>query len=48
MFKIFNKYRGDSIVLSGRGGRHWQSVSEQPDLDIALGDPAMGGHSSLL
>ena len=46
MFKIFNRYRGNSIVLSGRGGRHWQSVSEQPDLDIALGDPAMGGHSS--
>ena len=45
MLKIFAKYRGDSIVVSGRGGKHWINISDTP-LDIPLGDPAMGGHAA--
>jgi thiamine pyrophosphate-dependent acetolactate synthase large subunit-like protein len=41
--KLFAKYRGDAIVVPGRGGRHWINISEGP-LDVPLGDPAMGGH----
>lgn len=43
MLKIFAKHRGDAIVVSGRGGKHWINLSDTP-LDIPLGDPAMGGH----
>lgn len=45
MLKIFQKYRGDAIVVPGRGGRHWVKISTRPNLDVPLGDPAMGGHS---
>ena len=44
MLKIFAKHRGDAIVISGRGGKHWINISDTA-LDIPLGDPAMGGHS---
>jgi thiamine pyrophosphate-dependent acetolactate synthase large subunit-like protein len=44
LLKVFAQYRGDSIVISGRGGRHWIGISDTT-LDIPLGDPAMGGHS---
>ena len=43
MLKLFAKHRGDAIVVSGRGGKHWINVSDTA-LDIPLGDPAMGGH----
>ncbi|MES2564851.1 MAG: thiamine pyrophosphate-dependent enzyme [Pseudomonadota bacterium] len=43
MLKAFAKYRGDAIVISGRGGKHWINLSDTA-LDIPLGDPAMGGH----
>jgi thiamine pyrophosphate-dependent acetolactate synthase large subunit-like protein len=46
MLKIFNRHRGDAIVVPGRGGRHWVNISGTPDLDVPLGDPAMGGHAS--
>lgn len=36
--------RSDTIVISGRGGRHWMGISDTV-LDLPLGDPAMGGHS---
>ena len=45
MLKIFAKHRGDAIVVSGRGGRHWIKLSDTPT-DIPLGDPAMGGHAA--
>ena len=45
MLKIFAKYRGNSIVVSGRGGKHWINLSDTP-LDVPLGDPAMGGHAA--
>src|SRR5688572_6863915 len=44
MLKIFAKHRGDAIVVSGRGGKHWINVSDTA-LDVPLGDPAMGGHA---
>ncbi len=46
MLKEFDKYRGDAIVIPGRGGRHWVNISTQPHKDAPLGDPAMGGHAS--
>ncbi len=46
LLKAFNAHRGDAIVVPGRGGRHWIRISDQPDLDLPLGDPAMGGHAA--
>ena len=46
MLKIFQQYRGDTIVVPGRGGRHWVQISARPELDAPVGDPAMGGHAS--
>ncbi|MBI3043143.1 MAG: aldehyde dehydrogenase [Betaproteobacteria bacterium] len=46
MLKVFNRYRGDAIVVPGRGGRHWVAISTRPSRDLPLGDPAMGGHAS--
>jgi len=44
LLKVFAGHRGDAIVISGRGGRHWMEMSDTV-MDIPLGDPAMGGHS---
>jgi len=44
MLQIFAQHRGDSIVISGRGGRHWIEMSDTA-MDLPLGDPAMGGHA---
>lgn len=46
MLKAFNVHRGDAIVVPGRGGRHWINISQKPDFDVPLGDPAMGGHAA--
>jgi len=46
MLRIFQAYRGDAIVVPGRGGRHWQQISTRPTRDLPVGDPAMGGHAS--
>ena len=46
MFQAFQEYRGDAIVIPGRGSRQWSDVSTIPNRDIPLGDPAMGGHAS--
>jgi thiamine pyrophosphate-dependent acetolactate synthase large subunit-like protein len=45
MLEIIQKHRGDSIVVPGRGGRHWINISTKHNLDVPLGDPAMGGHA---
>lgn len=45
MLKVFQQHRGNAIVVPGRGGRHWINISTAPDLDVPLGDPAMGGHA---
>jgi thiamine pyrophosphate-dependent acetolactate synthase large subunit-like protein len=44
VLRVFAEHRGDAIVISGRGGRHWMQLSDTA-LDLPLGDPAMGGHS---
>jgi thiamine pyrophosphate-dependent acetolactate synthase large subunit-like protein len=44
MLKIFAQHRGDAIVISGRGGKHWMAISDTV-FDLPLGDPAMGGHA---
>ena len=41
LLKVFAQHRGDAIVISGRGGRHWIELSDTA-LDVPLGDPAMG------
>ena len=46
MLKVFQQYRGDAVVIPGRGGRHWGNISTKPSRDVPLGDPAMGGHAS--
>jgi thiamine pyrophosphate-dependent acetolactate synthase large subunit-like protein len=46
MLKVFQQHRGDAIVVPGRGGRHWINISTAPNLDVPLGDPAMGGHAA--
>jgi thiamine pyrophosphate-dependent acetolactate synthase large subunit-like protein len=46
ILRVFQQYRGDAIVIPGRSGRHWVNISEKPNRDLPLGDPAMGGHAS--
>jgi thiamine pyrophosphate-dependent acetolactate synthase large subunit-like protein len=46
VLNVFQQYRGDAIVIPGRGGRHWVQISTNPKRDVPLGDPAMGGHAS--
>jgi thiamine pyrophosphate-dependent acetolactate synthase large subunit-like protein len=43
--EAFRPYRGDAIVIPGRGGRFWTELTERENLDVPLGDPAMGGHA---
>ena len=45
LLRVFAEYRGDAIVVPGRGGRHWVKLSSHETLDVPLGDPAMGGHA---
>jgi len=42
--EAFRPYREDAIVVPGRGGRYWVETGNQ-NLDVPLGDPAMGGHA---
>ena len=46
ILRVFQQHRGDAIVIPGRSGRHWVNISEKPNRDLPLGDPAMGGHAS--
>lgn len=46
VLKLFAPHRGEAIVVPGRGGRHWVKISQRPELDLPLGDPAMGGHAA--
>ena len=43
----FKPHRGDAIVVPGRGGKFWGELTQEPDLDVPLGDPAMGGHAGI-
>ena len=42
MLRAFAQYRGNVVVIPGRGGRHWHNISDKPERDVPLGDPAMG------
>lgn len=46
ILKVFLPHRGDAIVVAGRANRHWDKISTRKNRDLALGDPAMGGHAS--
>jgi thiamine pyrophosphate-dependent acetolactate synthase large subunit-like protein len=46
MLEVFQRHRGDTIVIPGRGGRFWINISTRPALDLPLGDPSMGGHAA--
>ena len=46
MLEMFQRYRGNALVVPGRGSRHWNDISKIHERDIPLGDPAMGGHAS--
>jgi len=46
LLKVYNRHRGDAIVVPGRGGKHWVNISDKRSRDLELGDPAMGGHAS--
>src|SRR5438067_8097746 len=43
--EAFRPYRGNAIVVPGRGGRYWVEQTDNEKLDAPLGDPAMGGHA---
>src|SRR5260370_28274585 len=43
--EAFRRHRGGAIVVPGRGGRYWVDQTTHPELDVPLGDPAMGGHA---
>jgi thiamine pyrophosphate-dependent acetolactate synthase large subunit-like protein len=45
MLKAFAPYRHDAIVVPGRGGRYWTDLTDRANLDVPVGDPAMGGHA---
>jgi len=45
MLRVFAPYREGAIVVPGRGGRYWTDLTTHPNLDVPLGDPAMGGHA---
>jgi phosphonopyruvate decarboxylase len=43
--EAFRPHRGDAIVVPGRGGRYWVEQTANQNLDVPVGDPAMGGHA---
>jgi thiamine pyrophosphate-dependent acetolactate synthase large subunit-like protein len=43
--EAFRPHRGSAIVVPGRGGRYWTELTSQQNLDVPVGDPAMGGHA---
>ena len=45
MLRAFAPFREDAIVVPGRGGRFWTELTTCPNLDVPVGDPAMGGHA---
>lgn len=46
MLKILHQYRGNAIIIPGRGGNHWIKMSKMPERDISLSAVAMGGRAS--
>ena len=46
ILKVFKEYRGDAIVVPGKGVRYWGDMSTRPELDVALMPTAMGGRAA--
>jgi pyruvate/2-oxoacid:ferredoxin oxidoreductase beta subunit len=47
ILKVFKEYRGDAIVVPGKGARYWVDMTTSPELDVPLApNPAMGGRAS--
>ena len=32
----FKEYRGDAIVVPGKGARYWADMTTRPELDVVL------------
>src|SRR3954468_20711842 len=45
MLRAFAPHRESAIIVPGRGGRYWTDLTTRPNLDVPVGDPAMGGHA---
>lgn len=46
ILKVFQQYRGDAIVVPGKGARYWNDISTRPNRDVHLMPVAMGGRAS--
>ncbi len=46
MLKILHQYRGNAIIIPGRGGNYWIKMSTMPERDLAFSSVAMGGRAS--
>ena len=46
ILKVFKEYRGDAIVVPGKGARYWGDMTTRPELDVALAPTAMGGRAA--
>ena len=46
ILKVFQQYRGDAIVIPGKGARYWNDISTRPNRDVHLAPVAMGGRAS--
>ena len=46
ILKTFKEYRGDAIVVPGKGARYWVDMTTRPELDVALMPTAMGGRAA--
>ena len=46
ILKVFQQYRGDAIVIPGKGARYWNDISTRPSRDVHLFPAAMGGRAS--
>ena len=44
LLTVFQKYRGESIVVSGRSSRHWVNISTNEKRDVPLEGSLSGGH----
>ncbi len=46
MLKSLHQYRGNAIVIPGRGGNYWIKMSTKPERDLPFRGTAMGGRAS--
>jgi thiamine pyrophosphate-dependent acetolactate synthase large subunit-like protein len=46
ILKTFKEYRGDAIVVPGKGLRYWAGMTTRPELDVAILPAAMGGRAA--